>query len=85
MIIDISDDFRIRRHDRFNFVVEELVTVQPKDETKPSRQDWRICGHYGSIASAFRGLPEALSFSESVTTYKEFLSRWDALIKGRTA
>lgn len=83
MIIALSDTWRVRRYDRMNFVVEELVTIRPKGE--PEREDWKRRGFYGSIESALRALPEHLSLSEAVTTWEQLTSAWDALIRGRRA
>ena len=85
MIVTIADDWRVRRHDRMNFVVEERVEVQPKDEDKPMRLDWKVRGYYSSIESAFSALPDHLSKSEAIETWAHLVDALEAIIRGRRA
>lgn len=75
MIIDLDDDWRIRRHDRHNFVIDERITVKNRDDDG-ERLEWVIRGYFSTLQSALLALPVHLAASSAVGDYNALKTRW---------
>ena len=68
MIIQLSDDFRIRT-DPYNWILERYAEVMDFKTGEPTgRYDWRLQGYYGSAEQAIKAIPDHLARSPEIKT-----------------
>ena len=79
MIIEIDDEFRIRRYNSMNWVLERWGWKKPKN--KPQYEAWIKCGYFSSPWRALRAFPEHLALSPGVEDLRSLSRRWESLME----
>ena len=84
MIIDIDDEFRIRRYNSMNWVIERHQEVERRVDLKPTGETYWKWDHndrnyYGSVKAALKALPDLVALSPSVESLTALNARLDRL------
>ena len=83
LTINLDDEYRIRRYDSLNVVVERLVPGGKHPTTGEIGKDkWRILGFYGGLSQALSRIPDHLAMNPEIATLAEYRRRWDKLCEG---
>ena len=69
MEVTFEDKFRISTLDKFNYIVEELKLIKPKD--KPSFLSWELIGYYGTFEACLKVLMSKRLNRESAKGVKQ--------------
>lgn len=96
MIFVRVDNYRIRRHDRMNMVLErrgDEPMEKPPSKLQPEHEQerltdgseafwrWKVVAHYSSLSKALTAFPDHLAGDEQVTTLADFYARWEKTIR----
>ena len=94
MIFIEIDDYRIRRMDPYNFIIEKAhrMSKVPSDRARNRYEErgegevrawyvWKTLGYYSSVKAALRAFPDVLAADPQVTTLQDYFDRWERAIQ----
>ena len=96
MIFVRVDNYRIRRQDQMNIVLErrsDEPMEKPPQKLQPEHERelvtdgsevfwrWKIVGYYSSLSRALKAFPDHLARDEQITTLADFYARWEKTLR----